>query len=64
LIRGCDEQVCRRDEKPVHGDVWTGFFAVRRLGRTADARAAYERALSLTLLEPERRFLERWLREL
>ncbi len=29
----------------------------RRLGRTADARAAYERALDLTRLEPERRFL-------
>lgn len=35
----------------------------RRLGRTADARAAYERALSLTHQEPERRFLERRLRE-
>src|SRR5262249_13847886 len=29
----------------------------RRLGRTAEARAAYERALSLTRQEPERRFL-------
>ncbi|PYM64809.1 MAG: RNA polymerase subunit sigma-24, partial [Candidatus Rokuibacteriota bacterium] len=29
----------------------------RRLGRTADARAAYERALGLTRQEPERRFL-------
>jgi len=36
----------------------------RRLGRTADARAAYERALGLTRQEPERRFLERRLREL
>jgi RNA polymerase sigma-70 factor (ECF subfamily) len=36
----------------------------RRLGRTAEARAAYERALALTQLEPERRFLERRLREL
>jgi RNA polymerase sigma-70 factor (ECF subfamily) len=36
----------------------------RRLGRTADARAAYERALALTRQEPERRFLERRLREL
>jgi RNA polymerase sigma-70 factor, ECF subfamily len=36
----------------------------RRLGRTAEARAAYERALSLTRLEPERRFLERRLAEL
>jgi RNA polymerase sigma-70 factor (ECF subfamily) len=35
----------------------------RRLGRTADARAAYERALSLARLEPERRFLQRRLSE-
>ncbi len=36
----------------------------RRLGRTAEARSAYERALTLTRLEPERRFLEKRLREL
>jgi RNA polymerase sigma-70 factor (ECF subfamily) len=36
----------------------------RRLGRTSEARAAYERALALTHLEPERRFLERRLSEL
>jgi len=36
----------------------------RRLGRTADARTSYERALSLTQQEPERRFLERRLSEL
>jgi RNA polymerase sigma-70 factor, ECF subfamily len=36
----------------------------RRLGRTAEARAAYERALALARQEPERRFLERRLREL
>jgi RNA polymerase sigma-70 factor (ECF subfamily) len=36
----------------------------RRLGRAADARASYKRALSLTRLEPERRFLEGRLREL
>ena len=36
----------------------------RRLGLAADARAAYERALKLTQLEPERRFLERRLTEL
>ena len=36
----------------------------RRLGRTADARASYERALALTQQEPERRFLQRRLREL
>jgi RNA polymerase sigma-70 factor (ECF subfamily) len=36
----------------------------RRLGRTAEARAAYERALTLAQQEPERRFLSRRLREL
>ncbi len=36
----------------------------RRLGRTAEARASYERALALAQQEPERRFLERKLREL
>jgi RNA polymerase sigma-70 factor (ECF subfamily) len=36
----------------------------RRLGRTAEARASYERALGLTLQEPERRFLEKRLSEL
>ena len=36
----------------------------RRLGRTVEARASYERALALTSQEPERRFLERRLREL
>ena len=36
----------------------------RRLGRMADARASYARALVLTRQEPERRFLEKRLREL
>jgi RNA polymerase sigma-70 factor (ECF subfamily) len=36
----------------------------RRLGRTEEARVAYERALALTQLEPERRFLARRVREL
>jgi RNA polymerase sigma-70 factor (ECF subfamily) len=36
----------------------------RRLGKAADARMAYQRALSLTNLEPERRFLERRIAEL
>ncbi len=35
----------------------------RRLGRTAEARASYERALILTQQEPERRFLAKRLRE-
>jgi RNA polymerase sigma-70 factor, ECF subfamily len=37
---------------------------LRRLGRAADARAAYRRALDLTRQEPERRFLRQRLWEL
>lgn len=37
---------------------------LRRLGRDAEARAAYERALVLARQEPERRFLEKRLTEL
>jgi RNA polymerase sigma-70 factor, ECF subfamily len=37
---------------------------LRRLGRPAAARAAYRRALELARQQPERRFLERRLREL
>jgi RNA polymerase sigma-70 factor (ECF subfamily) len=36
----------------------------RRLGRTAEARASYQRAIELARQEPERRFLEGRLREL
>ena len=35
----------------------------RRLGRHAEARTAYQKALALTRQEPERRFLEKRLRE-
>jgi RNA polymerase sigma-70 factor (ECF subfamily) len=36
----------------------------RRLGRSAEARSAYERALALTQQEPERRFLKERIRQL
>lgn len=36
----------------------------RRLGKKEEARSSYERALSLTKLEPEKRFLERRMRML
>jgi RNA polymerase sigma-70 factor (ECF subfamily) len=36
----------------------------RRLGKTADARSSYEKALALTQQEPEQRFLAQRLREL
>jgi len=41
---------------------WADFC--RRLGRTAEARVSYERALALAKQEPERRFLHKRLREL
>jgi RNA polymerase sigma-70 factor (ECF subfamily) len=54
-----------------HGDLANYHLAhaaradlCRRLGRTADARASYQRALALARQEPERRFLERRLSEL
>jgi RNA polymerase sigma-70 factor (ECF subfamily) len=37
---------------------------LRRLGRTAEARAAYRRALELARQEPQRRFIRQRLREL
>src|SRR5476651_555276 len=36
----------------------------RRLGRTAEARASYEKAVALTQQEPERRFLQERIRQL
>jgi len=37
---------------------------LRRLGRSAEARTAYARALELSTQEPERRFLQRRIEEL
>jgi len=36
----------------------------RRLGRTAEARASYEKALALTQQEPEKQFLKKRIRQL
>ncbi len=46
-----------------HADAARAEFC-RRLGRTAEARTSYERALALARQEPERRFLQRRLAEL
>ena len=35
-----------------------------RVGRTAEARSAYEKALALTQQEPERQFLQERIRQL
>jgi RNA polymerase sigma-70 factor (ECF subfamily) len=54
-----------------HGEMANYYLAhsaradmCRRLGRTADARASYEKALALTQQGPERQFLTRRLEEL
>jgi RNA polymerase sigma-70 factor (ECF subfamily) len=54
-----------------HGELANYYLAhsaradlYRRLGRTAEARSAYEKALALTQQEPERQFLEDRIREL
>jgi RNA polymerase sigma-70 factor, ECF subfamily len=54
-----------------HGEMANYYLAhsaradmYRRLGRTAEARASYEKALALTQQEPERQFLARRLDEL
>jgi RNA polymerase sigma-70 factor (ECF subfamily) len=54
-----------------HGELANYYLAhsaradmCRRLGRTAEARSSYEKALALTQQEPERQFLARRLEEL
>jgi RNA polymerase sigma-70 factor, ECF subfamily len=54
-----------------HGELANYYLAhsaraelYRRLGRTAEARASYERALVLTQQEPERQFLQKRIRQL
>jgi len=54
-----------------HGELANYYLAhsaradmYRRLGRTAEARSAYEKALALTHQEPERQFLQERIRQL
>jgi RNA polymerase sigma-70 factor (ECF subfamily) len=54
-----------------HGELANYYLAhsaradmYRRLGRTAEARSSYERALALTQQEPERQFLQERIRQL
>jgi RNA polymerase sigma-70 factor (ECF subfamily) len=54
-----------------HGELANYYLAhaaradlCRRLGRSAEARAAYEKALALTQQEPERQFLQERIRHL
>lgn len=59
-----DEILGRGDLADYHLAYSARADLARRLGRAADARADYRRALSLAKQEPERRFLERRLAEL
>jgi len=56
-----DDILARGELADYHLAYSTRAELCRRLGRTAEARAAYERALALARQEPERRFLERRL---
>jgi RNA polymerase sigma-70 factor (ECF subfamily) len=54
-----------------HGELENYYLAhsaradmYRRLGRTAEARASYEKAPALTQQEPERQFLQERIRQL
>ncbi|MBA2352439.1 MAG: RNA polymerase sigma factor [Burkholderiales bacterium] len=59
-----DAIVARGDLRDYHLAHSARAELCRRLGMTAEARAAYQRALDLAQQEPERRFLERRLHEL
>lgn len=59
-----DELLARGELADYHLAHATRADFCRRLGRAPDAAAAYRRALDLTRLEPERRFLERRIAEL
>src|SRR5436189_1564385 len=59
-----DAILARGDLKDYHLAHSARADLCRRLGRLGEARASYERARALTRQEPERRFLERRLREL
>jgi RNA polymerase sigma-70 factor, ECF subfamily len=59
-----DALLARRDLRDYHLAHAARADLCRRLGRTADARASYERALALARQEPERRFLQKRLDEL
>src|SRR5258707_3550282 len=59
-----DAILARRDLVDYHLAHAARADLCRRLGRTEEARASYEMALTLARQEPERRFLERRLAEL
>jgi RNA polymerase sigma-70 factor (ECF subfamily) len=68
---GPDAGLAHIDAALAHGELAHYYLAhaaradmFRRLGRTAEARLAYEKALALTRQEPERKFLQNRIRQL
>ncbi|MBV8357439.1 MAG: RNA polymerase sigma factor [Deltaproteobacteria bacterium] len=68
---GPEAGLARIDAVMEHGELANYYLAhsaraelCRRLGRTAEARSSYEKALALTQQEPERQFLKGRIREL
>jgi RNA polymerase sigma-70 factor (ECF subfamily) len=59
-----DELLARGDLEKYHLAHAARADLCRRLGRHGEARVSYERALSMTRQEPERRFLEKRIAEL
>jgi len=63
-LQSIDEILARGDLADYHLAHSARADLCRRLGRTADARESYQKALAIVKQEPERRFLEKRLREL
>ncbi|AFZ05087.1 RNA polymerase, sigma subunit, ECF family [Oscillatoria nigro-viridis PCC 7112] len=63
-LQSIDQILARGDLADYHLAHSARADLCRRLGRTADARESYQKALAIAKQEPERRFLEKRLREL
>ena len=70
MTEGPDRALCLIDELAAHDELMNYHLfpaaradLLRRLGRWAEAAQAYRQALSFVVNEPERRFLERQLKE-
>jgi RNA polymerase sigma-70 factor, ECF subfamily len=68
---GPEAGLARIDAVLEHGELANYYLAhaaradlCRRLGRTAEARASYEKALAPTQQEPERQFLQERIRQM
>ncbi len=71
MCEGPEAGLAQIDAVLAHGELADYYLAhsaradmYRRLGRTAEARASYEKALALTQQEPERQFLQERIRQL